>query len=199
MDKIKIDNEIKDEDVLLKDKEGFQLVFDIDPKKFKKLPKTIENQLSINNKKAYWVAFGAMQNEEERADDMKDPPFKAFSIKPEYAMATDQLYVEFKDAASNEKYKAVWRRPDEIGKISRFGWRPVYVKELSSYFNSDKTGRAIVGTSDHVELYLMKVEKEVYEAAKEHSRELSRIRDGAVEENAIDEIEKLGIKAVKGA
>ena len=190
----KVNKDTKVEKLVEKDKAGATLFFDINPDNFTELSEEVVKGLSTENRKAYRIAEENVKKMVE-SDDMNDPPFEAFSINPEYATATAQMHVEGID---RKKWHLSFKRPDEVGRCMAQGYSFVMKGGAKNFFNADKTGRIIIGTAEKVEMYLMKLPIEKYNALKEYSRNLSRVRNNAVEDDAAEKLRRLGVKAVKG-
>ena len=175
------------EDILRESRKGNILVFSVDPGEFRELSRDELKGLTKENILNYMIAKNACKDARE-----EEPPLPAFSINPKVVMAGDQLQVN----GLSDKYHGCWVRPENVHKRQTIGYKVTQVGNGVETFNNHKSV-GIVGTADHTELIHMHCLNETYEAIVKAAGEESRRRDGAIEDSAIEKMDRTGVKGVK--
>lgn len=165
--------------------DGFDLLFETDLGKFKKLSLDEVAQLNQNNKTRYFVAVGMHQQKVEESDD----PFAGLDIKIDgkaYS-ATESLEVFGKDP----NFHYVWKSPEKLQRAVRDGLIPARDPNLKTSYGSGSEVRKI-GAYGKDELILCKQPKDLHVKYEKDIEERSRRMIEATKQEGVNEIAKAG-------
>lgn len=185
---VDVTKDMEYEEILKESRKGSILVFSVNPGEFRELSRDELKDLTKDNILNYMIAKNACK---DASDD--EPPLPAFSINPKVVMATDQLKVIGLD---EKKYHGCWVRVENVYKRKAMGYKVTPINNDVKTFNSHKSV-GIVGTADNTEMVHMYCPIETYNEIVQAAGEESRRRDGAVEDTAIENMNRTGVKGVK--
>ena len=190
---VTLDNGV--ETVIRYDDEGYDLFFDSTPGKFLELSKEDVSKLSARNKSNYFTAFFSWKQEEEQ---QKLNPIEGLEITQGFAPPKDRMNVKTPGPEFDKKWHLCWKGPATLQYDLAQGYSFVTKEDGCQTFAWDKKrDRHVVGALGHEELYLMKIRVEDYKKLVSRDEEASRIQDGQVTREALEEMKKAGAKNVK--
>jgi len=185
--KMKIGVDTSVEDVVRFDNEGFELIFDEAPGKFKELVVEEVKQLSRRNQLQYHQAFFLNKQAVKDAED----PWSGIEVTGRFSTATQRLDVYGKD---EDKWHYAWRRPDELTQAAYEGAKVVAKSEGIAAFTSTPHNRVSVGAFGKEELILMKTPRELHDKRTEEFVRANKERADGIERGAYEELKEKGSK-----
>lgn len=193
---ITLDNSF--EDVVKYDEEGYVLSFSSDQGKFLKLETGQVEKLSRGNRAAYATSY-MLWNEAKEVST--NPPTEGLSIRPQFATARTRLKIHFVSPEAEKAFRAkwheVWKRPDELHMAQSEGYSVVTEEDGVVSFGGGSRNLHVLGGGNTDELVLMKCPLEAYKTRIEYVSEISKRRDGAIDNKIEETARRSGAKVVK--
>ena len=143
--KIPITLDMREEDIIHLDKDGYKLIFDTtEDNKFRILPKNILDELSRENRERYYLVYGQWKT------DLDAKPTEGIKIRPNFSSAITRLEVLNK----KPEYGYGWVRPDQLQRVDYEGGYPCVDPDVITFGNTEDKHKHTISGGGIVELIL---------------------------------------------